>query len=435
MSSIPNQSVVEKDRNSPDNYRWWLLAMLWLVCLANYADRQAIFSVFPPLEHDLSLNLIQLGVIGSAFMWTYALFGPLAGWFCDCVSHKWTIIGALLFWSACTAATAFTHSYSGLVIVRALGGLGEAFYFPAAMSMLASFHGQNTRSRALSLHQSAVYAGSIAGGGLAAWLAERHGWRYPFEIFGAFGAALVLLLLVGLKKPAASTANANADRSQETFWSGILALVANPPALILSLVFIGANFVAAIFLSWIPVYLYQQFHMSLTQAGFNGSAWLQISSILGVVLGGVMADALSKRNAGGRVFAQAAGLLIGAPFLFLTGSTRSTATVLVAMTGFGAAKGIYDANIWASLFDVVPMRHRGATVGLMNSLGWLGGGAATLSIAKAAARFGLGPCLSATSLMYASLGVVLLWLGQRLSHRSNTPTDSSARSASVQSGS
>jgi MFS family permease len=392
--------------------------MLWLVCFANYADRQAIFSVFPPLQHDFSLNLFQLGVIGSAFMWTYALFGPLAGWLCDRASYRWTIIGALIFWSASTAATSFMHSYGGLMLVRALGGLGETFYFPAAMSMLARFHGRDTRSRALSLHQSAVYAGSIAGGGLAAWLAERHGWRFPFEIFGGFGAALVLLLLFGLKEPARPNADVNANASNESFWSGILALLGNPPALMLSLVFIGANFVAAIFLSWLPVYLYQKFHMSLALAGLNGSAWLQAASILGVIFGGVFADALSRRNAGGRIFAQAAGLLLGTPFLFLIGWTGSTAMVLAAMAGFGAAKGIYDANIWASLFDVVPVRHRGATVGLMNSLGWLGGGAATMAIAKAGSRFGLGACLSATSVIYASLGLVLLWLGRRLSRPS-----------------
>jgi MFS family permease len=401
-------------RNGSGSYRWWLVAMLWLVCFANYGDRQAIFSVFPPLQQVFALDFVQLGVIGSAFMWVYALFGPLAGWLCDRASYRWTIICALLFWSACTAATAFTHSYRELVLVRALGGLGEAFYFPAAMSMLANFHGRDTRSRAMSLHQSAVYVGSIAGGGLAAWLAETRGWRYPFEVFGAFGAALVLLLLLWLRDPTRSGPVAAPKGSGESFWSGVFALLGNPPALLLTAVFIGANFVAAIFLSWTPQYLYQKFHMSLTAAGFNGSAWLQAASIIGVVAGGVFADVLARRNAGGRIFTQAAGLLLGAPFLFLTGWTSSIVVVLAAMAGFGIAKGIYDANIWASLFEVVPAQHRGATVGLMNSLGWFGGGIATVAVAKAGSRFGFGVCLSATSLIYVSLGCVLLGLGRTL---------------------
>jgi MFS family permease len=412
VNAIPTISL--EARSGSGSYRWWLVAMLWVVCFANYGDRQAIFSVFPLLQKAFALNLVQLGVMGSAFMWVYALFGPLAGWLCDRASHRWTIIGALLFWSACTAATAFTHSYRQLVMVRALGGLGEAFYFPAAMSLLAKFHGRDTRSRAMALHQSAVYAGSIAGGGLAAWLAETRGWRNPFEVFGAFGAALVLLLLLWLRDPAGSDPVVAPKNSGESFWSGIFALLGNPPALVLSAVFIGANFVAVIFLSWIPEYLYQKFHMSLALAGLNGSAWLQAASIVGVIAGGVFADMLARRNAGGRIFTQAAGLLLGAPFLFLTGWTSSTVVVLGAMTGFGVAKGIYDANIWASLFEVVPLQHRGATVGLMNSLGWLGGGIATVAVAKAASRFGFGVCLSATSLIYVSLGCVLLGLGRAL---------------------
>jgi MFS family permease len=405
----PDSTAAGPKENQNSSYRWLLIGLLWFVCFANYADRQAIFSVFPPLQHTFSLSMLQLGIIGSAFMWTYALFGPIAGWLCDRVSQRWTILVALLFWSACTAATAYCQSYRELVVVRALGGLGEAFYFPAAMSMIARFHGAATRSRAMSIHQSAVYAGSIAGGSLAAWLAARYGWRHSFQIFGAFGAALVLLLTFTLREPP-RTIDVKKQGSYETFWSGIVALLGNPHALVLSAVFIGANFVAAIFLSWTPQYLYQKFHMSLTLAGFNGSAWLQGASILGVLAGGALADNFSKRNPGGRIFAQAIGLFMGVPFLFLIGQTGSLLVLLIAMTGFGAAKGIYDANIWASLFDVVPARHRGATVGLMNSLGWFGGGIATVAIAGAGARFGLGTCLSATSLIYAFLGLALLLL-------------------------
>src|SRR5271166_3679942 len=104
--------------------------MLWLVCLLNYADRQAIFSLFPPIQNHFGLTKVQLGVVGTAFMWAYALCGPIAGWLCDRVNRKGTILAALLFWSLATAATAMVRSYSGLLLVRTLSGLGEAFYFP-----------------------------------------------------------------------------------------------------------------------------------------------------------------------------------------------------------------------------------------------------------------------------------------------------------------
>lgn len=410
--------------SSSHSYRWWMLTMLWLVCFANYADRQAIFSIFPPLQQEFSLSRLQLGILGSAFMWVYALFGPLAGWLCDRLSRRSVIIGALLFWSACTAATGVAHSFGELVACRALSGFGEAFYFPAAISLIASYHGRATRSRAMSLHQSAVYVGSLAGGGVSGWLADRHGWRLPFTSFGVFGIVLALVLLAALKEPKRGESDrmvATEPGEERSFLSGLLALLANPAAMVLAAVFVCANFVAAIFLSWTPIYLFEKFHMSLTAAGFHASTWLQCSSILGVLLGGVLADYLAKRSRSGRISAQSVGLVLGVPLLFLTGWSASAVLVLVAMAGFGFAKGIYDANIWASLYEVVPARHRGATVGLMNSLGWLGGGAATVAIAAGNARFGLGPEICATSLLYAIAAIALLLLGRSMARSSAKP--------------
>ena len=119
-------------------YKWALVGMLWFVCFFNYADRQAVFSVFPLIKQQMQLSDVQLGIVGSSFMWMYALFGPFAGWLCDRLPRRRLVLGALVFWSAATAATALTHSYGQLVMCRALGGLGEAFYFPAAMSLIGA---------------------------------------------------------------------------------------------------------------------------------------------------------------------------------------------------------------------------------------------------------------------------------------------------------
>ena len=392
--------------------------MLWAVCFINYADRQAIFSIFPPLQQEFSLTPVELGALGSAFMWAYAITGPFAGWLSDRISRRGIILGALLFWSLCTAATALIHSYPALLICRALGGLGEAFYFPAALSLIGDYHASSTRSRAMALHQSAVYLGSIAGGALTAWLAAAHGWRQPFLIYTAFGLALVAVLLVALREPARGAVelkNVHAEPPQPRV--GLLSLLCNRPAWILALVFMAANFVAAIFLSWTPAYLYEKFHMSLASAGFSGTAWLQTASILGVVAGGILADRLARRSRGGRIYAQSAGLALGVPFLITTGQASTTTGVILSLLGFGIAKGLYDANIWASLYEVVPLRERGIAVGIMNSLAWVAGGVATVAVGAAGSRYGLGRCLSASSLLYALPAVALLLLGLRLSRK------------------
>lgn len=411
------------------SYRWVVVAMLWLVCLANYADRQAIFSLFPPIQTAFHLSKVELGVVGTAFMWTYAVCGPLAGWLVDRFSRKATIVAALVFWSIATAATAIVPSYTALLVVRALGGLGEAFYFPAAMSLIADYHGQETRSRAMSVHQSSVYVGSVAGGALSAWIGQHYGWRVPFPWFGGFGLLLAILLLLGLREiPRGGNRETLpvVPRMAEGE-NGLLALLKNGPAVAVAGIFVGANFVALIFLSWTPTYLYERFHLTLSMAGFSGTAYLQVASILGVLLGGVLADRLVRRRRGGRMLAQSLGLAAGVPFLFLTGWVHALGAVMIAIVGFGLAKGVYDANIWASLYDVVPLHQRGTAVGVMNSLGWIGGGVATVGIAYAAERYGFAVCLSATSVIYLLLALGMYGLSRRVSRDASTQVQATSK--------
>src|SRR5471032_2851941 len=183
-------------------YKWTVVALLWLVCFFNYADRQAIYSVFPLLKTEMGLSDVQLGVVWASFMWVYAAAAPLAGIAGDRWARKTIVVGGLIFWSLITVATALSTQYSHLVVCRALEGLGEAFYFPASMSLLSDYHAPATRSRAMSIHQSSVYAGTIAGGTVAGVMGQALGWRSSFYLFGTLGAALGLVLIVFLREPA-----------------------------------------------------------------------------------------------------------------------------------------------------------------------------------------------------------------------------------------
>ncbi len=393
------------------SYKWAVVAMLWFVCLFNYADRQAIFSVFPVLKTQLNLSDVELGVVGSSFMWMYALFGPVAGWLGDRFPRKTLIIGALIFWSAATAATSLCHTFWQLTLVRSLGGLGEAFYFPAAMSLISDYHGSTTRSRAMSLHQSSVYAGTIAGGAVAGYVAQYFAWQWSFLLFGTVGSLLGLVLAVFLKEPKRGQAELETEPSHTAsgIREGLKEIFGNRMVAVLCAVFIGANFVAVVFLTWMPSFLYRKFHMSLSMAGLSGTAFIQIAAVLGVLSGGVLADALSRRRRGGRMLTQAMGLIGGIPFLFLTGWTRSLPLLMVAMTAFGYFKGLYDANIFASLYDVVQARRRSAAAGILNSIGWLGGGLAPIAIAKASESIGMSASISATCAVYFGIACLLLW--------------------------
>ena len=131
------------------NYKWWVVFMLWWITFFNYADRQAVFSVFPLLQKDLHLNLVQLGMVGSSFAVVYGLAAPFAGHIVDRIRRKTAILGGLYLWSAIAMGTALVTSFGQLLGFRAAEGLGETFYFPASTSMIGDYHGTRTRSRAL----------------------------------------------------------------------------------------------------------------------------------------------------------------------------------------------------------------------------------------------------------------------------------------------
>ncbi len=396
---------------SPAAYRWAVVGMLWFVCLFNYADRQAINSVFKALEAEMGLSKPQLGVVGGAFMWVYAVVLPFAGLVGDRFSRKGLILGGLIFWSVVTLATGFAQNYWQLVLCRALEGLGEAFYFPASMSLVSDYHRKETRSRAMALHQSSVYVGTVAGGAVAGYCADLFGWRSGFYLFGGAGVLLAAVLLLTLREPERGAADETPPPPAEPgdLARGVKEVLTTPMALVLLGVFIGTVFVGSIFLTWMPYYLSDQFGMSLTMAGLNATIWISVASVVGVVVGGWLADGWVRRTARGRVAVQAIGLFGGAPLIFLAGWTRDTTVLVFALAGFGFFKGLYDSNTWAALYDVVDTRRRSSALGLVNGIGWFVGGApAPVLIAVMADRIGFGPSISAVSFVYLLTGTLLV---------------------------
>src|SRR5437667_8769714 len=175
--------------------------MLWFVCFFNYADRQALAGVAPVLKEEFGFSNDEMGLIGSAFMWVYAAAAPVAGFIGDRFRRKDLILGGCLFWSFVTLMTGWCAKLWQFVSVRALEGFGETFYFPASMSLVSDYHSPRTRSRAMSYHQSSVYAGTVLGSWLGAWFAAHLGWRSGFYFFGGAGLLLGLGLYSLLHEP------------------------------------------------------------------------------------------------------------------------------------------------------------------------------------------------------------------------------------------
>lgn len=367
--------------------------MLWFVCFFNYADRQAIYSVFPKLKEEFSFDAVQLGLIGSAFMWVYAFGSPVAGFIADRLSRKHLILGGCLFWSGITVTTGWCSKLWHFVTVRALEGVGETFYFPSSMSLLGDYHDRRTRSKAFAAHQSSVYAGTIGGGWLGAWFAEHYGWRLGFYFFGAAGMVLALVLYRYLRDRPRGAAEAehnevvHVEEEPPSAREALRLVLRKPSVWLLLGGFMGANFVATIFLTWTPYFLVEKFHFKLTSAGLSGSVFIHLASALSVPVAGFLADRWAARHPGGRMLVQAVGLSAGIVFVTIVGLTQSVSTLLVAMTCFGLCKGFYDSNVFASVYDVVEPRARASAAGLMNMIGW-GGGALGPLFVGIATKFG-----------------------------------------------
>ncbi len=388
--------------------------MLWGISFFNYADRQAIFSVFPLLAKDLNLSPTQLGLLGSAFAWVYGLCAPFAGNIVDRIRRVTAILGGLYAWSLICAATALSITFPHLVFFRAAEGLGETFYYPASMSLLSDYHGRKTRSRAMGLHQTSVYVGTIAGGFFAGFIGQYYGWRLSFVVFGGLGILLGFILARFLREPvrgAADLADAGAapHAAAKMPLRDFLQVIGNTPTLMFLLgAFVCSNFVAMVMLTWMPKFLYDKFHLSLTMAGLTATLFAQIGSMLGSPIGGWLADRMRARMAGGRMLVQAAALLLGAPFVLLCGATQEVPILLLTLFAWGFFKGLYDANIFASAFDVVKPEARGTAAGFMNMVGWLGGGGtAPIVIGYLSEKSSLSYAISLTAIVYLAAAILL----------------------------
>lgn len=398
--------------NRDSSYKWLVVGMLWCISFFNYADRQAISSVFPLLEKELGLSMVQLGLLGSAFAWVYGLSGFFAGFVVDRISRKKAILGGLYVWSLICMSTAWARTFNSLFALRAAEGLGETIYYPAAVSLVSDYHGKTTRSRALGIHQTSVYGGTIAGGFFAGLIGEHYGWRWSFIVFGGLGVLLGFVLNRFLQEPKRGQSDLaeNESTSASLNLPQFFQLLRRTPTMwCLMGAFICSNFVAVVLLTWMPKFLYDRFHMGLAVAGLTATIFVQLASVLGSLVGGWLADTLRTKTPRGRILVQAAGVLFGAPFVAWCGMTLSVTSLIIALTLWGFCKGMYDANIFASMFDVVRPEARGTAAGFLNSVGWLGGGgSAPLVIGFIAQGRGLSAGITAASVVYLMACALLL---------------------------
>jgi MFS transporter, Spinster family, sphingosine-1-phosphate transporter len=384
---------------------WRIAALLACAASLNYADRTAISSVFPLLKADLGLNDLHLAAVGTVFLWSYAFGSPFAGLLADRFSRSRVVLVSLLAWSIVTIVTGLARNASELLFARGLLGIAECAYLPAAVALIADHHPPSTRGRATALHLMGLNAGLIAGGTLAGYLGETHGWRISLFALGSSGILLAAICAVLLKD---SPRSAPVERSAIPQIDQLRRLLRQPGYLCLAaqamLVAVGTW----MFFNWMPLFFRETYGLSLALAGFSGTAVTQVAAVSGALIGGVISDKAAMRaSTAGRLQVMLCCYLICTPCLLVFVTGAGIWTVSAAVVVFSFFRSIATANETPSMCDLVESGARSSAQAFMNMANTLAGGSGVFVAGYLKADWGLGGVFAGVSvLMATSAGLV-----------------------------
>jgi MFS family permease len=351
--------------SSTSRYAWFVVAMLFPVALLNYLDRQMLATMKASMVSDIPsiANREDWGLVLASFKWVYALLSPFAGYLADRFSRKHVISVSLFTWSAVTIYTGQVHSFHELLVARALMGISEACYIPAALALITEYHAGTTRSKAVGIHQTGIYAGLIMGG-FAGYVADSpdHGWRWAFNVCGMIGILYALPLFALLRNAPRPIADRNTTQPR----ASIVDLLRNRNFILLVLYFTLPAIAGWVVKDWMPAILKEKFGLGQGAAGVSAVLYVQVASLVGALVGGFLADHWMKRTQRGRIFVSAIGMVLFLPALFGVGNSQILTTAILSLIVFGIGWGFFDCNNMPILCQIAKPELRATAYGIMN---------------------------------------------------------------------
>ncbi|HEX5025734.1 MAG TPA: MFS transporter [Agriterribacter sp.] len=386
-------------------YPWVVVALLWVVALLNYIDRQMLSTMKPTMQVDIAeLQLAtNFGYLMAIFLWIYAFMSPVSGIIADKFNRKWLIVGSLFVWSGVTLAMGYATTFNQLYWLRAIMGVSEALYIPAGLSLIADYHKDKSRSLAIGIHMTGLYMGQALGG-FGATIASAFSWQQTFHSFGIVGIIYSLVLIFFLKEKKNFKAVKGEPIVKTSLFKGLGVLFTNISFWVILFYFTVPSLPGWGVKNWLPTLFAEHLHVDMAKAGPLATISTAIPAFLGVIVGGILSDWWVKKNIRGRVYTSAIGLALTIPALLLIGFGHSMFNVIGAAFCFGFGFGMFDANNMPILCQFVSSKYRATAYGVMNMAGVFAGAFITDWLGKSTDAGHLGKDFAMLS------GIVLLAL-------------------------
>ena len=362
-------------------YKWLALALLWVAFFLQQGTRQVFSATLSSIQASLGVTAAQIGLVATVFTFAYGLSVPFAGVAADLLNRKWMVVSGVFVFCLGIFASGFVAALGLLIVTYGLlNGFGQSFYYPSATSIIGQLH-KETRATALSILQMGLYTGIIGCSAAAGFLAESgtDGWRTAFRVFGGLGIlwAVALAFLLRDTRPdggvAAAAPESDAPARKPALKEAFAVFIANPSAVLLAVGLGMMIYVDVGFKTWMPSHLETTFGVAKRSAALNAVLWHYLGAFVGVTLGGRISDRLAAKRPSVRMETNMLGLACAVPFIAWMAYAPSLTACCVAMALFGVFRGVYDSNLMASLFDLIPSRYHASGAGIMLCFGFVFG--------------------------------------------------------------
>ncbi|MGN6196485.1 MAG: MFS transporter [Ginsengibacter sp.] len=354
---------------------WLVVALLFIAGLLNYLDRITITTMRRSIISAIPMTEAQFGILTSVFLWVYGLLNPFAGFIADRFNRSRVIIASLFIWSTVTWLTSYATTFEELLATRALMGISEACFIPAALALIMDYHEGRTRSLATGI----VMCGNMLGSSLGfvgGWIAENHNWHWAFHIFGIIGIVYSFVLLFFLRDIHQSKKKPDLEETKIriNFFEAIKDLFSSRSFIFL-LIFWGLlGMVTWVIMGWLPTYYQEHFNLTQARAGFYATGYFYPASIAGLLLGGFWADYWSRTNSRSRILVPVIGLCIAAPCVFFASISTILPLTILFFFGYGLTRMFSDTNLMPVLCLVANTRFRATGYGVLNMISTVLGG-------------------------------------------------------------